>query len=106
MGVSEKNGSVIICTQAGAVWRRIKRPKVKHTFVSGTSDFKSKDYKFQRVPGLTKVAAVRSNTFGGYAAIRKDCDCDENADPRRGPKSVEGRCANVQLARFESFRAS
>lgn len=73
VGVGE-DGSVIICTQAGAVWRRVRRPKVKHAFASGSGDFKIKDYKFQRVPGLTKVAAVRSNIFGGFAAIRKDCD--------------------------------
>ncbi|KFY13732.1 hypothetical protein V492_03065 [Pseudogymnoascus sp. VKM F-4246] len=70
VGVGE-NGSVILCTQAGAVWRRVKRTKVKEAF---SANAKNKDYKFQRVPGLTNVAAVRSNIFGGYAAIRKDCD--------------------------------
>ncbi|KAL5350661.1 hypothetical protein ACLOAV_004230 [Pseudogymnoascus australis] len=70
VGVGE-DGSVILCTQAGAVWRRVKRTKVKEAF---SAFAKNKDYKFQRVPGLTNVAAVRSNTFGGYAAIRKDCD--------------------------------
>ncbi|OBT45947.1 hypothetical protein VE00_04261 [Pseudogymnoascus sp. WSF 3629] len=70
VGVGE-DGSVILCTQAGAVWRRVKRTKVKEAFSAYT---KNKDYKFQRVPGLTNVAAVRSNIFGGYAAIRKDCD--------------------------------
>jgi inhibitor of Bruton tyrosine kinase len=73
VGVGE-NGSVIICTQAGAVWRRIRRPNIKITYLSVNGDSKSKDYKFQRVPGLTKVAAVRSNIFGAYAALRKDCD--------------------------------
>lgn len=70
VGVGE-DGSVILCTKAGAVWRRVKRPKIKEAFSSGT---KNADYKFQRVPGLTNVVAVRSNTFGGYAAIRKDSD--------------------------------
>jgi hypothetical protein len=73
VGVGE-NGSVIICTQAGAVWRRIRRVKIKDAYASGTDKVKSKDFKFQRVPGLTNVTAVRSNGFGGYAAIRKDCD--------------------------------
>ncbi|TVY90874.1 BTB/POZ domain-containing protein [Lachnellula willkommii] len=68
-----ENGSVIVCTQAGAVWRRIKRTKVKDAF-AGTGTFHRKDFKFQRVPGLTKVAAVRSTSFGVYAAVRKDCD--------------------------------
>jgi inhibitor of Bruton tyrosine kinase len=73
VGISE-NGSMIICTQAGAVWRRIRRVKIKDAYASGIGEIKSKDYKFQRVPGLTNVVAVRSNVFGGYAAIRKDCD--------------------------------
>ncbi|KAG9233407.1 putative BTB/POZ domain-containing protein 1 [Amylocarpus encephaloides] len=68
-----ENGSVIVCTQAGAVWRRVKRTKVKDAF-AGTGTFHKNDFKFQRVPGLTKVAAVRSTAFGVYAAIRKDCD--------------------------------
>ncbi|TVY68874.1 BTB/POZ domain-containing protein [Lachnellula suecica] len=68
-----ENGSVIVCTQAGAVWRRIERTKVKDAF-AGTGTFHRKDFKFQRIPGLTKVAAVRSTAFGVYAAIRKDCD--------------------------------
>lgn len=72
VGVAE-NGSVIVCTQAGAVWRRIKRAKNKDAF-TGTNDYNRKDFKFQRVPGLTQVAAVRSNPFGVFAAIRKDCD--------------------------------
>lgn len=72
VGVAE-NGSVIVCTQAGAVWRRIKRAKNKDAF-TGNNDYKRKDFKFQRVPGLTQVAAVRSNPFGVFAAIRKDCD--------------------------------
>lgn len=72
VGVSE-NGSVIICTHAGAVWRRVNRTKIKDAF-TGAGGLTRKDYKFQRVPGLTKVTAVRSNTFGVYAAIRRDCD--------------------------------
>ena len=72
VGVAE-NGSVIMCTQAGAVWRRVKRAKIKDAFTM-TGEFDRKDFKFQRVPGLTKVTAVRSTTFGVFAAIRKDCD--------------------------------
>ncbi|PVH84212.1 hypothetical protein DL98DRAFT_584783 [Cadophora sp. DSE1049] len=72
VGITE-NGSVIVCTQAGAVWRRVKRANIKDAF-PGTKNFNRKDFKFQRIPGLTKVASVRSTTFGVYAAIRKDCD--------------------------------
>lgn len=69
VGITE-NGSVIVCTQAGAVWRRIERSNKNPLWGSGNR----KDFKFQRVPGLTKVAAVRSTTFGVFTAIRKDCD--------------------------------
>ena len=67
--VSE-DGSVIICTKSGSVWRRVKRAKIKDA--TAGSSYKSKDYKFQRVPNLTNVVAVRSNTFGAYAAVRRD----------------------------------
>lgn len=69
-----ENGAVIICTRAGAVYRRIKRVKVKDAFNANTGEAKKKDYKFQRVPGLTNIVAVRASAFGTYAAIRKDCD--------------------------------
>ena len=69
-----QDGSIIISTESGSVWRRVKRAKIKDASTSGSSDYKPKDYKFSRVPRLTKVKAVRSNTFGGFAAIRRDCD--------------------------------
>ncbi|KAK4100501.1 hypothetical protein N658DRAFT_559567 [Parathielavia hyrcaniae] len=72
VGVGE-HGSVIISTQSGAVWRRIKRVKAK-VASSGLSESKRKDYKFQRVPCITKVATVRASAFGTFAAIRKDSD--------------------------------
>ncbi|RYP72020.1 hypothetical protein DL771_004489 [Monosporascus sp. 5C6A] len=68
------NGSVMISTQSGAVWRRIKRIKVKDMKTPGAADNRRKDFKFQRVPYITDIVAVRSSTFGAYAAIRKDCD--------------------------------
>ncbi|KAI0425978.1 hypothetical protein F5Y09DRAFT_79317 [Xylaria sp. FL1042] len=73
VGVGE-NGSVIISTQSGAVWRRIRRTKAQGSKNIGSSEHKRKDFKFQRVPYITDVTAVRSSTFGAYAAIRKDCD--------------------------------
>ncbi|KAK8097884.1 myosin [Apiospora kogelbergensis] len=69
-----ENGSVLISTQSGAVWRRIKRTKAKDTKAAGVSDGKRKDFKFQRVPFISGVAAVRSSPFGAFAAVRKDCD--------------------------------
>ncbi|KAK2048105.1 BTB/POZ domain-containing protein [Colletotrichum somersetense] len=69
-----EHGAVIICTESGAVWRRIKRAKAKDAAIPGSSGIKRKDFKFQRVPSVTNAVAVRSSTFGAFAAIRKDCD--------------------------------
>jgi alpha-tubulin suppressor-like RCC1 family protein len=69
-----QDGSVVICTEAGSVWRRVRRAKVKNANAPGSIEYKPKDYKFSRVGGLTRINAVRSNAFGAYAAIRKDCD--------------------------------
>lgn len=69
-GIAE-NGSVVVCTQAGAVWRRIERANIRNTS-TGTGG--RKEFKFQRVPGLSKVTAIRSTPFGVFTAIRKDCD--------------------------------
>lgn len=69
-----ENGTVIVNTNAGAVWHRVKRLKVKDAHTSSLVESKAKDYKFQRISNLTNIVAVKSNTFGGYAAIRKDSD--------------------------------
>lgn len=69
-----QDGSIIICTESGSVWQRVKRAKIKDASAAGLTEYKAKDYKFSRVPGLTRIAAVRSNAFGAYAAVRKDCD--------------------------------
>ncbi|KAF4989335.1 hypothetical protein FGRMN_9177 [Fusarium graminum] len=71
VGVGE-HGSVIICTESGAVWNRVKRAKGKLTGFAGPGDLKRKDVKFQRVPYITNCVAVRSSIFGAFAAIRKD----------------------------------
>lgn len=73
VGVGE-HGSVIICTESGAVWRRVKRAKAKDAYVTGSSETKRKDFKFQRVPYITKIVSVRASPFGAFAAIRKDID--------------------------------
>ena len=70
-----QDGSIIICTESGSVWRRVKRAKIKDTVTAAAAkDYKPKDYKFSRIPGLTRVTAVRSNAFGAFAAVRRDCD--------------------------------
>lgn len=68
-----QDGSIIICTQAGSVWRRVKRSKVKDANAPLSTEYKPKDYKFSRIPSLTRIVAVRSNAFGAYAAVRGDC---------------------------------
>ena len=70
-----QDGSVIICTESGSVWKRVKRAKI-HDVIGplGINDYKPKDYKFARIPGLTRITAVRSNSFGAYAAVRRDCN--------------------------------
>ncbi|KAK9447806.1 uncharacterized protein V1518DRAFT_376065 [Limtongia smithiae] len=61
-----QDGSVIICTEAGSVWQKVRRPKNKdsHGNIS--------EFKFSRIPYLTRAVSVRSNKFGAYAAIRSD----------------------------------
>lgn len=68
MSVGE-HGSVIICTESGAVWKRVKRAKGKILSSAGT---KKKDFKFERIPYITNCTKVRSSTFGAFAAIRQD----------------------------------
>lgn len=69
-----EHGSVIISTMSGAVWRRIKRAKAKDSFVAGASDAKHKDFKFQRVPGITNIVNVKSSVFGAFVAVRSDSE--------------------------------
>ncbi|ETN39191.1 uncharacterized protein HMPREF1541_05414 [Cyphellophora europaea CBS 101466] len=69
-----QDGSVILCTMSGSVWRKEKRANIKSVRTRQTSGPKPKDYKFVRVPNLTRAIAVRSNAFGAFTAVRKDCD--------------------------------
>ncbi|KAK1054827.1 hypothetical protein LTS16_000472 [Friedmanniomyces endolithicus] len=70
----DADGSIILSTEEGSVWRRTKRANVKIPTISAVGEYKPKDYKFSRVPGLTRVLAVRASAYGAYAAIRRDCD--------------------------------
>lgn len=60
-----QDGSIIICTTSGSAWRKEKRRKSKGAL---------KDYKFVRIPGLSRVVGVRSNAFGAYAVAQRDCN--------------------------------
>lgn len=68
------DGSIILSTEEGSVWRRTKRATLKDATAFAVGDYKPKDYKFSRVPGLTRVLAVRASSHGAYAAVRRDCD--------------------------------
>jgi alpha-tubulin suppressor-like RCC1 family protein len=68
----DQNGSVILATRAGGVWRRTKRAQIKDANANGSSDYREKDYKFSRIPGLTSALGVRASGFGAYAAVRKE----------------------------------
>ncbi|OQD71377.1 hypothetical protein PENPOL_c001G03766 [Penicillium polonicum] len=61
-----QDGSIIICTASGSAWRKERRTKNK----AGAS----KEYKFARIPGLSRAVAVRSNAFGAYAVAQRDCE--------------------------------
>ncbi|KAL3475594.1 hypothetical protein BJX99DRAFT_155270 [Aspergillus californicus] len=61
-----QDGSIIICTASGSAWRKEKRRKAKNG--------SSKDYKFARVPGLSRVVGVCSNAFGAFAVAQRECD--------------------------------
>lgn len=73
VGVGE-NGSVILSTKSGAVWRRIKRVKGKGASSANNISESKRNFKFQRVPYITKVATVRASAYGAFAAIREDSE--------------------------------
>ncbi|GAB7349268.1 hypothetical protein MBLNU459_g8416t1 [Dothideomycetes sp. NU459] len=70
----DADGSIILTTEEGSVWKRSRRAKIKDAATLGAADYKPKDYKFSRVSGLTRVTAVRASAYGAYAAIRRDCN--------------------------------
>ncbi|KAL5000393.1 hypothetical protein BDV10DRAFT_37879 [Aspergillus recurvatus] len=71
-----QDGSIIICTASGSAWRKERRRKSKN----GSSG----EYKFARVPGLSRVVGVCSNAFGAFAVAQRECDVTKeqvNVDP-------------------------
>ena len=68
------DGSIILSTEEGSVWKRTRRAKIKDASAIASADYKPKDYKFSRIPALTRVVAVRSSGHGAYTAVRYDCD--------------------------------
>lgn len=61
-----QDGSIIICTASGSAWRKERRRKTKND--------SSREYKFARVPGLSRVVGVCSNAFGAFAVAQRECD--------------------------------
>lgn len=70
----DQDGSIVLTTEAGSVWRRVRRTNLPGPRPRGAMEKKSKDFKFSRVPGLTRIIAVRASASGAYSAIRRDCD--------------------------------
>jgi alpha-tubulin suppressor-like RCC1 family protein len=70
----DADGSIILTTEEGSVWKRSRRTKIKDGKSLETIQYKPKDYKFSRIAGLSRVTAVRSSAYGAYAAVRRDCD--------------------------------
>jgi len=68
-----QDGSVILCTASGSVWRKEKRANINPVRSKDGWSARPKDYKFVRIPNLTRALAVRSNAYGAFTAIRKDC---------------------------------
>ncbi|KAI1625164.1 hypothetical protein EDD37DRAFT_628999 [Exophiala viscosa] len=68
-----QDGSIVLCTASGSVWRKEKRANIKTVRDKQAGMARVKDYKFVRVPNLTRAIAVRSNAFGSFTAVRKDC---------------------------------
>ena len=69
-----QSGSIILSTEAGSVWRKEKRAIIKDVSSNMSGTARSKDYKFARIPNITRAVGVRSNAFGAFTAIRRDCD--------------------------------
>ncbi|RKF77983.1 BTB/POZ domain-containing protein 1 [Golovinomyces cichoracearum] len=65
-----EHGCIIVCTRAGIVWRRFKQVKAHDSYKSDATKNRKK-FKFERISGLAKIAAVRSNVYGVYVAIQK-----------------------------------
>lgn len=70
----DADGSIILATRAGGVFRRVRRPKFTNSAVRANADQKANEFKFMRVPNLTRAVAVRASAFGAYCAMREDCN--------------------------------
>ncbi|KAF2398861.1 hypothetical protein EJ06DRAFT_550183 [Trichodelitschia bisporula] len=81
----DQNGCIILATQAGSVWHQRKK-----AHDSSTADRKNKDYKYSRIPGLTRISAICASGFGAYAAVREDCEKMDKIYWHRGKYDDDG----------------
>ena len=70
----DQDGSVILTTESGSVWRRIRRPKVASSGQIDSREQKAKEFKYLRVPNVTRALGVRASGAGAWTIIRQDCD--------------------------------
>lgn len=70
----DQDGSVVLTTESGSVWRRTRRPKVSGVSASNSQDQKAREFKYSRVPNLTGALAVRASASGAWMVMRQDCD--------------------------------
>ena len=66
----DADGSIILSTEAGGVFRRVRRPKA----VGLRGEQRANEFKFLRVPNLTRAVGVRASSSGAYCALREDCN--------------------------------
>lgn len=86
----DHDGSVILSTEAGSVWRRIRRQRGNSASGIGPArEYKAKDFKYLRVPNLTRAVAVRASASGGWMAIKQDCDVTRHEIAVEEPKLWE-----------------
>ncbi|KAL3436265.1 hypothetical protein BDV09DRAFT_52673 [Aspergillus tetrazonus] len=90
-----QDGSIIICTASGSAWRKERRRKSKNS--------SSGEYKFARVPGLSRVVGVCSNAFGAFAVVQRECDVTKE-QINVNPTSLWGDI--WPLSPFSSIRAT
>lgn len=69
-----ENGSIILATNSGACWRRVKRDALNTGYAQQELIKRKRLFKFQRVPFVTGIIKVRASTFGAWSALRKDKD--------------------------------
>lgn len=99
----DQDGSIVLTTEAGSVWRRMRRANA--TGPRQKTDKKSKDYKFSRVPGLTRVIAVRSSGSGAYCSVRRDCDVTKTQIAVERPSLATDVGKLLPFRNLEAFEA-